>query len=386
MVENEGIASVESDGFILESNRVSQEDLTATFESESTEDTEESPKKKRSKAASELGKAGGKAAAKARKAKAQDNAEANTKEEKPSVDDDSEAKGAQSEGGKKPPKVAKEAEEPVEAKADDEGEEKEAEKPLGKPRDDPRARVQQATRQAAEAKAERDAALAEVREVKERLASLERGEKPESKEASPDGPQPEPQLEDFEDFQTFNKTHTAWVKAETKREILAELGVQSQQSAVDRELAEVSRRYAEAVRGKTDGWSDEIKTLRAEFQLGEGEQPDATNWIANELVFSPESAPALALHLSEHPDVFQRIAALTTPREVSRELAKLEARLEAATAGNGSRREEEVSKAPPPIKPVSGAPYVAEEDLSKDMPFHEYFERANKKLGRFPKR
>jgi hypothetical protein len=79
------------------------------------------------------------------------------------------------------------------------------------------------------------------------------------------------------------------------------------------------------------------------------------------------------LHLSEHPDELQRIAALTTPRAVSREMAKIEARLEAATTGDPSSKREEVSRAAPPVKPVAGKPYVTESgEYREGMTLDEY--------------
>ena len=65
-------------------------------------------------------------------------------------------------------------------------------------------------------------------------------------------------------------------------------------------------------------------------------------------------------YFEEHGDEFQRIAALTNPRAVSREMAKIEARLESATAGDSTKRDEDVSRAAPPVRPVTGKPYVTE--------------------------
>ena len=116
----------------------------------------------------------------------------------------------------------------------------------------------------------------------------------------------------------------------------------------------------------------------AEFQLPPGAQPDATNWMANELVFNPEAAPSLGLYLSEHPDEFQAIASLSTPREVSRAMAKLEARLELATTGTRPERVAK-SKAAPPIKPVSGAPVIGdgEPGPKPGESFDSWFARTN---------
>jgi len=129
--------------------------------------------------------------------------------------------------------------------------------------------------------------------------------------------------------------------------------------ALDAKTAEFRKIAAPAV----DRYSEEVLSLETDFQR-EARDPrepsSAPNWIANELVFSPEHAPALMLHFTEHPEELQRIAALSTPRAVSREMAKLEARLEAATAGDSARRDDDVSRAAPPVRPVTGKPYVSE--------------------------
>jgi hypothetical protein len=88
------------------------------------------------------------------------------------------------------------------------------------------------------------------------------------------------------------------------------------------------------------------------------------------------------LYLEEHPDALQRIAALSNPRAVSREMAKLEARLESAAAGTRAKPDkEEVSKAAPPVTPVTGTPYVAEggePDISKG--FDSYHKARQKQI------
>ena len=130
--------------------------------------------------------------------------------------------------------------------------------------------------------------------------------------------------------------------------------------------------------------SDDVRELKAEFQLPDGETPTADNWIANELVLSSENPGALMLHFSSEAgiDDFQRIAALSTPHAVSREMAKLEARLElAAPPGNSPEPEPEVSRASPPLKPVRGAAHVADSaGYRQGMSLDEYAKHWNSKV------
>ena len=348
-----GPGAIDVGDFRVESSGSTNEQLQEQFAEELKDDTSEAAKK--------LGKKG----AQAKKAKqeaeeeaqVQGGAEAARRVHTPEVE------------GSSPSPATTEEEEPEEQKAseseeekpEETEEEKEPEKKLGKPKHDPRARVQQVISQKKEAERERDAALSAVTELKERLERLERGEKPtaapqpDARPAAPSKPKPE----DFDDYEAYldardeyrdNRLVERFQEHETQR---------SEISEQDRALSYAVHRYSEAVKSTAADWSEDVQTLVAEFQLPPGAQPDATNWMANELVFNPEAAPSLGLYLSEHPDEFQAIASLSTPRDVSRAMAKLEARLELATTGTRPERVAK-SKAAPPIKPVSGAPVVGE--------------------------
>lgn len=273
-----------------------------------------------------------------------------------------------------PPKVEAKAEpeekpepEPKEEKAEEPEPEKPEEKPEEKkpnPRHDPKARMLEATRKEAEAKR----ALAEERqrraELEERLSRLERGERSaEPPKAAPRVDQSttgngKPQPQDYETYEEYLDARDSFNRSQWEGEITK----RAQADAMTRALDQAAHRFRDSAAKVVDQISDEVGLLRTEFQLAPGEQATGENWVANELVFSPESAPALMLHFTAHPEDLQRIAALPTPRAVSREMAKLEARLDAATSGPSTRREEQVSRAAPPVKPVTGSPYVTESD------------------------
>ena len=101
----------------------------------------------------------------------------------------------------------------------------------------------------------------------------------------------------------------------------------------------------------------------------EGGQIGPLNVLADEIIRAREKAPALMRHLTEHPDVLQRIAALEDPRDVVADVAIISTRLDAVSAP--AKRASQPSKAPPPIKPVQGSPSAADpledpEKLSDD--------------------
>ncbi len=98
--------------------------------------------------------------------------------------------------------------------------------------------------------------------------------------------------------------------------------------------------------------------------------------VADEVLKS-EMGPAMIEHFSDNPEDLQRIAALQTPAEIQRAMAKLEARLEddldAAIADTSSRRE--VSKAGTPARSVAGSPHTAAPDIHGDMDFETFMSR-----------
>lgn len=310
-----------------------------------------------SNAGKELGKKGAEAKAKAAEEKSEP-APAKEPEAKPEPKEAAPAKAE-----------AKPADEKAE-KAEPEPEAKPEEKPLGNPRHDPRARMLEATRKEAEAKRIAREAQARAEALEARLAALERGEKPAPQaEAKPERDRSQkPSPADFESYEEYLDARDDYNRAQWESQVRESQA----RSAVDRALSDQVTKFHKAASQHLDQFSDDVLSLRTEFQLAEGEEPSGENWIANELVFSPETAPSLMLHFSAHPEDLQRIAALSTPRAVSREMAKLEARLEAAPTGNGAKRDEDVSRAAPPVKPVTGKPYVTEEGYRQGMSLDEY--------------
>jgi hypothetical protein len=292
-----------------------------------------------SRAGSELGKRGGKAAAEKRAAEKSD------------------LKAEQTEPDDKPEPVEAKAEPEEKSEAKAEEPEKPPEEKKGDPRHDPKARMLEATRKEAEAKralaAEREARTA----LEARLEALERSGKPAPAEQPKRDPDAKPTPDGFDSYEEYLDARDAY----NRKSWEAETRQRSQAEQVDRAIGEQKRRFAEVTVPNLEKYSEEVLSLQTEFQIPEGAKPTGANWIANELFFSPESAPTLMLHLTEHPEELQRIAALTSPRAVSREMAKIEARLEAATTATSPERED-VSRAAPPVRPVTGKPYVTESD------------------------
>lgn len=348
-----GITSAQVEGFNIETNSgEAPGEITKALKDEQS--TEEKPSDL-SDAASELGKKGGAAAAKAKKA-------AKRAEAKAAKDAALEAETNDDEEGKPttPDQDAPDDEpEAKEAKPDAEEDAPEEKDTPEKRKRDARTRVLEATRTAAEAKRDRDAARAEADRLRAEIAALKapaKEAKPERAE-TPGGPG-EPQEENYDNYRDFVRDLARWeIKQENENR-----RVQEQRQAVDKRLMDQVDKFRETVGETLDQYSPEVLNLRTEFQLQEGERPSGENWIANELFSSPESAPTLMLHMTEHPEVLQRLAALPTPRDVSREMAMIETRLEVAKTGTPDTRREEVSRAHPPVRPVTGVSGIGDAD------------------------
>jgi len=358
------IATVEHGGFTVSSNTSTAEEMTGILEARDTQKTggdvqethtDENGEPDLSHAASELGKRGAEAAAAKRAAEAKEAA----KEEK--ADKDAEKAPSEAEDKRK-----------------------------GNPRHDPQARVAQATREAAEARREAAAAREEAAKARAELEharsarQIEAPPKPPKESADPGAPK----VEDFEDYAEFTRATARYeYQAEAKRAQEAQRSHQRSQ-----QMGEYENRYkASVVKAKEadpDFWSkigDHVAVLYPTFKLlqmaerGEisHDDPrfgDPRTYIADEIVDNVDDAPALMVYLSEHKDEFQRIAALRSPRAITREMAKLVTSLGVETTATNPKPS--VSKAPPPVRPVTGAPQVADEGTYREgMSLDEYSKR-----------
>lgn len=351
-----GYSSVTADdGVTITSNTENTEQITETLKPEAAPEPEAEPEKERdpklSKAASKLGKAGGEAAAAKR-------AEAKAAEE------------AEAEGG-----TSEEDDIAAAEQAEKEGK-------LGKPRHDAKARMLQKAREAKSLKAEVERERTARQALERRLAEGTAPQKPKAAEATTDAPA-KPKAEDFDNYEDFVEARARFAANEEweKREKASQ--EQAQFTARDNSIREAvttfQSRFEEAAKADpafTDKTRDLAGFLRPSFLLGKGEPRDQFTAIADEIITS-EQAPALMLHLSEHRDDLQRIASLGSPRAIAREMAKLEERLGAAPTSAPAPRGE-VSKARPPIRPVAGTPYTADQVPGEEASYEDHKRYWNK--------
>lgn len=316
-----GFVTVESEGFKVTSNHETAEQLGANLNT-----PEEKPDL--SEAASELGKA---SAAK-RAAETQDGNE--------TAETDAKPKEVQDEAGNEA-----------------------ATKPLGKPRDDPRARMLEATRKEAEAK----------REVARLAAELERyrqaakpAEPPAEKPKVPTG---KPRLNDIlaneEDFnegiekyfdERLQAARQEWHQEQEVR-TRAEAHVRGVDSLIQKHRTALLKAAAE-----NPVFDERAGPILLSLPPPTPLLADPNQWgpghiVSDEIIFSGEKGPALLLHFADHPDDLQRILALQSPDDVKIEMRLIARGLSAAPTAPAPVQ---VSKAKPPVRPVTGAPHTAE--------------------------
>ena len=326
---------------------------------------EEEPEKKGlSKAASELGKKGGKATAKARAAAEKDEPEPEPAE-------------------KPEPKAAR----PAEKDEDDLSDLPEGGRA--------RTRVQNAIRaaKAAEERAryesgERARLVAEVERLRASSAPSQPAQQAEpgngQAQAGPDE-EPEPEIDDY-------ALHADWVKAiadhrgrRAGRQEFERLQAEQREiQRLDHEDRVVFSLYGGHKRVMDAAFRDEpdlegrihpsLVRLPPSFNMPPGQKAGPANFMKSQLMAS-KAAPGLYEHFTENPEDWQRIAALADPDLIVREFARLEYRLEDATTGT-SPAKREVSQAPNPPKPVRGSPHTESGEPDENASFASFI-RAN---------
>ena len=344
---------IEGDGIRIESSEETAEQMLAAVEPKKDEPTkfkavkpegekEEKPKSAISKAASDLGKRGGKAAAKARAAQTEE-AEAEDPAEK---------------APEKPKAPSGESDEPEE---DDEDTDPEIRKSRAAER------VKQATREAAEAKRERDRLKAEndeLRRARQASPPAVAADRPPSREniEAPKAPVLAEYIAKHEQYDdglmAYLEARDAYRDSERARQEAAHKE-REQVIGTVKTFQEAAR---EAVEADPEFW-DKVPEIHDSTPLGQL------------IVRAGPKAPGILLYLGEHPKEYQRLSRLTDPYDLIDGLGaikgKIEARNEDATAGNPSSEERpgsnpEISRARPPARPVAGAPHIASGDASKD--------------------
>lgn len=249
--------------------------------------------------------------------------------------------------------------------------------PAPKPRDNPQARI--------------DQAIARQREAERRLQEAER--RAAELEAQVRGPQAQPEAQetpsaewqrikalpgapkqgDFEDYSDYIAAMSTFV-ADTRYEERAKVERgRAEQARAEQERTELHQTFKGAIDaavtkdpGFLDALSDDVRNLPTFASLQPGERPSSLHFAGEELLRS-DNPEGLMRHLSAHPEDFQRLATLP-PREITRFLARLETRLDAASSQTGPVSQvPPTSQAKPPIRPVGSSANAPATRDAKDI-------------------
>lgn len=366
------VGTVEHAGFTISGTGVSEESLKAldpgNGEAAPAGDEKETadPKDALSKAASELGKKGGEAAAKARKEAAKESA----KPIKPIPD-----KPAAKNEVAAPVEPAKEAAEP-EAK-EETAEEIEERKSRA------RERVEQATRDAAEARREVQRLREELERTRREIARPEGKAEPEAAPKQEAKGKPDP--EQFERYEDYLDARDQYNREQWEAEHKQRQALEQRSQRVNGAMETFFGKLGEAAKADPDFHGRTVSfvgELQPSFLVKSGEIK-GLNRLSDEIILSEHSGK-LVDYFSEHRDEYQRLATLQA-REITRAVAKIEARLEDATSGNPSSTERPASKpavsqAPPPVRPVTGVPSTASGGVYREgMSFDEWNAKQRKR-------
>jgi len=183
---------------------------------------------------------------------------------------------------------------------------------------------------------------------------------PETKPESADPTRPDVNDPRFKSYDEFTEALADWKVQGHIKKAQEEFSQRTQRERMDGALKVFNER-AEKVRGKHPDYDD----LFDRASISEAMAPT---------ILESENGPELALYLAKNPDVARKLYNLG-PREVARELGKIEARLDDLL------QTKSVTNASPPLSPVKPKGDVPD-GLDDKLPIDVWMKRRNKQIGR----
>jgi hypothetical protein len=226
----------------------------------------------------------------------------------------------------------------------------EAGKELAKKRGSLQARIDAI---AAEREAERARAASMAARLAAAEAELARVRQPaEGKPATKPADEAEPKFEDFETFEKWDAARVEWRAKQVVSAELAKRDQAAQQAATQQHVAQRLAAFGERAQKYAEGREGYLAKVQPLCDAIPIESPLGV------VIADSEVGPAIAEHYADHVGELQRLGSLP-PALQFRELWRLEAKLEASAKPveePAKPAPKVVSKAPEPVKPVTGAP------------------------------
>lgn len=259
----------------------------------------------------------------------------------------------------------------------------EPEEPKAKPRNDPKARMLDATAKEAAAKRERDEARTEAAALKARIAELEAKATPAPKLEPKAATEAEPTVDQFDTYEKFVDARARWAARQewdARETARTTHEAQQREEHLQRAVNDgFEKRYSAIVAEDPEFQSRIMPSLVTAVRYGmlsaEDRKSASLGSIVMEEIFHSEHPKELLLHVSD-PEVAQRLATLP-PTKLRQELAKFDARLDAASPG-GPAPIAPVSKAKRPIQPLGTSHVGADADeITGEESVDEHIRKAN---------
>ncbi len=328
---------------------------------------EDEPKEGLSKAASDLGKEGAKAAAKARKAR----------EKADAVD----PKGAARSKGHE------EVSDDAQAVDEDEGEQEarklqeelDAEPDVAKRKERARERVAEATRKARQERLRADHLAAEVQRLKSAPPAQQAPPQP-SREAFPAQPETKTKPRE-EDFDTYGEFVEALADFKAEEKLAAHTKAQERETFArdfaDRAMRSIDtfrNKVAEAIKADPDLEDTVIPFAEVVRNSSHGIPPGGAYTpfnVVNDEILRSNIPAQLMTRLNSDEGLMDEILSLPSRDAIARKMVEVQTEIRlslgSVTAGTPPTRRA-VSQAPPPIRPVTGAPRTATTELDDNAP------------------
>lgn len=326
---------------------------------------EEKPKEGLSKAASDLGKEGGKAAAKARK----------------DAERDERIRKAEEARTRKPEDEPEPTDEPEEDEAAAEArelqEELDAEPDSAKRKQRAAERVTEATRKARTERLRAERLEAEVAQLRQQRQVP----------APPPTPTPQeqpqvrkltekPDVKNYEVYEEYLDDRDRWVDEERGRKEERERFAHAHASRALQSIDAFKSRVADEI-DADESLAESVIPFKDVVQnsshVTKDEDCTAFTVVNDEILRSPIPGRLMA-YLNANEEVMRGLLKLPTRDSIARKMERIQERLEGATAGPPPTKRA-VSQAPPPVRPVTGSPRTADQDLDENAPMSEFIKR-----------
>lgn len=211
---------------------------------------------------------------------------------------------------------------------------------------------------------------AEVAELTARLKDQPAKKDDGASKKADDAPPKRPDPKDFKTYDEYTEALTDWKVDEKLRKAEEARQTEAKKSEFKEAQQTKVQRYekgVEAAQAKYDDFDDVIEDYDGPLTIG-----------MQQALLDSEMGPEVAYHIAQNPKLGEKMAKMTLV-QINKEVAKIEARLEAKQGDKAADDDKKTSKSPPPIDPVKGS--SKSKKSVEDMDYEEYLKERQKRRG-----